>query len=235
VVTDAQNTIIKEFQNNPKVVAAVLQEGETAAWVNAFWTNHFLRDTVLWDANKQHTPNYKQPATGIPMGRGFIIDQEGKVAVPYFGYEPRETIRKIYDLIAFANFGKGCASTTTLPSISCAAKPKLGQTFTLDIRGFLPQRQGQLIIGASKTVWGTTPLPYSLAPLGAGNCSLWVSMDLPQGFVTDAQGNVRTSYQVPAWSSLLGLFFHGQAWAVDPQANAASIATSNAFEAVVGF
>ena len=43
--------------------------------------------------------NYKQPNTGLPFGRGFIIDQNGKVAYPYFGYYPKIVIEKIYELL----------------------------------------------------------------------------------------------------------------------------------------
>lgn len=43
---------------------------------------------------------FSQPNTGImPFGRGFIIDQEGKVVKAYFGHQPQMAISKIYDLL----------------------------------------------------------------------------------------------------------------------------------------
>lgn len=41
---------------------------------------------------------YDQPRTGLPFGRGFIIDRQGKVASPYFGHNPPEVIQKIREL-----------------------------------------------------------------------------------------------------------------------------------------
>lgn len=100
-----QNTIIKEFQNNPRVVTAVYQEGgrfsEIASWVRTFWSNYYLRGTVLWDERGAVGGNYRQPSTGLPFGRGFIIDQEGIVALPYFGHRPEMVIDTIYSLLTF--------------------------------------------------------------------------------------------------------------------------------------
>jgi len=43
--------------------------------------------------------HYEQPQTGLPFGRGFIIDQTGHVALPYFGHQPDMVIAKIYELL----------------------------------------------------------------------------------------------------------------------------------------
>jgi len=94
---------VKEFQNNPSVVVALFNEGgrlgETRDWLETFWNNYFLRGSVIFDENGGVGQLYSQPGIGIPFGRGFIIDQEGNVALPYFSHRPSFAIEKIYDLL----------------------------------------------------------------------------------------------------------------------------------------
>jgi len=98
-----QNTIIKEFENDPRVITAVFEEGgrfgEETEWVKTFWSNYCLRGEVIWDATGSVArSHYRQPDTGLPFGRGFIIDRSGKIALPYFGHRPQlvvETIRRL--------------------------------------------------------------------------------------------------------------------------------------------
>ena len=118
----------------------------------------------------------------------------------------------------------------------CSRKPpKLGQNFTLGIKGFLPKPQfGQLILGVSNTKWGLIPLPMSLAVLGMNNCNLLVSLDSSSLIVTDTQGSFKTTMKVPSSPSLLGAKVYGQAWAPDPKSNALGVAMTSAFKVVVG-
>jgi len=48
-----QNTIVKEFVNNPKVVTFIVdqggQRGETLEWLKMMWSNYFLRGRVVLD------------------------------------------------------------------------------------------------------------------------------------------------------------------------------------------
>ena len=139
-------------------------------------------------------------------------------------------------LATFFTFGKGCASTTSLPTISSTTTPKLGQIFPLDIKGFLPKPQfGQLIFGVSNTKWGVIPLPFSLAVLGMGNCNLLVSPDVSSLIATDSQGGFKRTMKVPSSPSVLGAEVYGQAWAPDPKSNYAGVAMTNGFKAVVGY
>jgi len=99
-----QNTIVKEFENNPNVVTFIYDQGglrgETLEWCKTMWSNYFLRGQVVFEADGSiATRYYKQPNTGLPFGRGFIIDQNGKVALPYFGHDPQMVIAKIYELL----------------------------------------------------------------------------------------------------------------------------------------
>jgi hypothetical protein len=99
-----QNSIVKEFADNPRVVVAVYDEGgrlgETREWLEIFWSNYFLRGGVIFDEDGTVSRGaYGQPATGLPFGRGFIIDQDLRVALPYFGHQPAMVIEKIHELL----------------------------------------------------------------------------------------------------------------------------------------
>ena len=41
---------------------------------------------------------YGQPSIGLPFGRGFIIDQDGRVDRPYFGHQPQAAIARLIEL-----------------------------------------------------------------------------------------------------------------------------------------
>ena len=99
-----QNSIIKEFENNPNVVAVIYNEGgtfnESLDWTKTLWDNYYLRGGILWDRTGDNSKdNYDQPDTGLPFGRAFIIDQQGNVARPYFGHNPDLAIETIFGLL----------------------------------------------------------------------------------------------------------------------------------------
>ncbi len=99
-----QNTIITEFENNPNVLTVIFDEGgrngETREWLETFWNNYYLRGSVIFDESGEISQNfYGQPNTGLPFGRGFIINQNGIIALPAFGHNPAFIIDKIYELL----------------------------------------------------------------------------------------------------------------------------------------
>ncbi len=99
-----QNTIIREFVDDPRVFVAPFQQGgsngETREWLEVFWRNNYLRDKLIWDEfGTIGSQVYKQPSTGLPFGRGFIIDRDGHVVLPYFGHQPQMVINKIHELL----------------------------------------------------------------------------------------------------------------------------------------
>ena len=104
-VTDMQNGVLKAFEGNSNVVAKVYEvggsQGETLSWLQTVWSNFYLRSDTLWEANGNNAQNvYRQPDTAIPFGRSYVIDQNGKIAGAYFGYDPTKAIAKINDLLA---------------------------------------------------------------------------------------------------------------------------------------
>ena len=102
-----QNTIVKEFEDNPNVLMAVFNradaEGETSAWLQTFWDNYYLRGSILFAADDGIVDEqYEQPETGLPFGRGFIIAPDGTVDTPYFGHNPQFVIDRINELLVTA-------------------------------------------------------------------------------------------------------------------------------------
>ena len=100
-----QNTIIEEFEDNPNVVAVILNEGgqfeEDLDWVENIWNQFYLRGSIIWDEfNTVSDSCYDQPHTGLPFGRSFIIDQDRNAVTTSFGYNPTGVIEKIYELLA---------------------------------------------------------------------------------------------------------------------------------------
>ncbi len=102
---DMQNTIIKEFANNANVETYVLNENQFERdpidWMQT-WTSHFYqRAPMLYDADGSIGGQiFSQPKVGnMPFGRGFIIDQEGRIVKAFFGHQPQMVIETIYELM----------------------------------------------------------------------------------------------------------------------------------------
>jgi hypothetical protein len=81
--------------------------GETLDWLQLLWDNFYLRNGVLFDEDGAIGLQYDQPQTGLPFGRGFIIDRDGTVDLPYFGYYPSMVIDRIYELLGTTDVPRG--------------------------------------------------------------------------------------------------------------------------------
>ena len=119
-----QNTIVAAFEDNPDVVMVVFDEGgrngETAEWFRSFWEHVYLRGSAVFDSDGQVSRlHYGQPSTGLPFGRGFIIDRDGRVVKPYFGHQPEMVIETIDRLLGRPIFADGfeTGDTTTWSAI----------------------------------------------------------------------------------------------------------------------
>jgi len=96
----------------------------------------------------------------------------------------------------------------------------------------LTTNPGLLLIGVSKTQWGSVQLPQRLDHIGAPGCSLLVSPDVVWR-VSLTNGRDYWSWQVPNTVSLVGARFYSQCAVDDPSANAAGLAVSNGLEVVI--
>jgi hypothetical protein len=70
--------------------------------------------------------------------------------------------------------------------------------FALRLTNAAPNVPAWLIIGASNTNWGPTPLPLSMSSIGAPNAFLYASGDVLIPTTTDANGNASLSLSIPA-------------------------------------
>jgi len=99
-VADIQNTVVKEFIRDPRVVTGVLSKGESRETLENFWGNIYLRGQMIFDPTADIADGaYGQPATGLPASRAFVVGADGKIALPFFGHDPDRIIGTIYELL----------------------------------------------------------------------------------------------------------------------------------------
>jgi hypothetical protein len=122
------------------------------------------------------------------------------------------------DVVIFApagsstRFGVACAGLFGAPSLSGSSNPAVGLPMRLEARNLRANAVGALLVGASRTVWNSVPLPVDLTLFGFLGCQLHISPDvfLPaqaQGFPNP--GIATIFLNIPPVFSLVGqhLFF----------------------------
>jgi hypothetical protein len=87
--------------------------------------------------------------------------------------------------------------------------------------------------GLRKDMWGGLPLPYSLAPLGAPGCSLYISFDWEwPGYWPNTSIGL-FDLTLPNDPTIVGKIVYLQGVRFDPDVNPLGLATSQGWEAVV--
>lgn len=93
--------MVKEFENDPRVVTALMNMAEPEVVFQRYWSNVYLRGQMLHDPETSIAGiAYQQPNTGLPVERAFILGQDQTVVLPFFSYKPQLMIDTIYDLLA---------------------------------------------------------------------------------------------------------------------------------------
>ncbi len=146
----------------------------------------------------------------------------------------------IYNLNAtapsFVTYGLGCPGSNGTPALTAASAsaPKLGSVFQLSLAS-LPGTPGvaYLLLGATRTSWGSITLPYHLSAIGAATCHLYTSLDavLP---AVNTGGTGLASVAIPNAAGLLGAPVYLQALLPDGSANPLGATLSNAGQALIG-
>jgi hypothetical protein len=96
-----QNTVVKEFEGNPRVVAAAMSQLATPEMLETFWRNLYLRGPMINDPSGNIAGvAYAQPDTGVSFGRSFIIGPDQCIVLPLFGHDPQRVIDTIYGVLA---------------------------------------------------------------------------------------------------------------------------------------
>ena len=139
-------------------------------------------------------------------------------------------------LVSQSGFRILCAGggSSAVPEISNNGLPEIGQTYQISIAQGPANAPASLVNGLSNTTWGSVPLPFSLAPLGAPGCNLLTAPVFSVGIALDASGNGTLSLSVPNVPAYFGLQVYHQFYVVDPGANAMGIAVSRGGVSKVG-
>jgi hypothetical protein len=131
-------------------------------------------------------------------------------------------------------FGPGCASSGGLgvPRNVATTAPVVGSTLTVGFSN-LAQSQALVMIGFSNTTSLLGPLPIDGGPFGAPGCFLRVSPDSTL-FLAGVNNAVLYNLFIPNNPIYLCMQFYVQAASIDPAANPAGIAASDAAAAIIG-
>lgn len=98
-----------------------------------------------------------------------------------------------------------------------------------------PGAHAHVFGGLRKDAWEGLQLPYSLTPLGAPGCSLYISFDWewPRFWVTADQSQAYVDLTLPNDPAIVGKSVYLQGVLFDPALNPFGFATTQAWEAVV--
>jgi hypothetical protein len=119
--------------------------------------------------------------------------------------------------------GQGLSSAPALQS-SIVEEPAKNRFLLSTMAASLPRSQSYLLwFGLSKKLWGTTPLPLDLSPIGGPGCAINTEPIVSLGGTTSSAGFI-TSYYPPLGTgipcpntpSFQGLPFYMQYWCADP-------------------
>ena len=139
-----------------------------------------------------------------------------------------------------ASFGKGCVKygNSWMPALSSTPKtPEIGklQKNTLAWSRAGGNRPVFLSVGASKTRWGSIPLPYDLKLIGAPGCMIHAEPVVNLNRTTGQSAkSVTVNFTIPMNGAFVGAKVYMQGIISEPQANTLGVATSNGVELLIG-
>jgi hypothetical protein len=132
----------------------------------------------------------------------------------------------------FSTFGAGCLGSRSTPALAPQQGnlPRVGTNFTLQALNLPLAGPVFLAIGASDTLYGPTPLPLNLGPLGAPQCNLLIGIDNLYP-TSNVLGAAAWTFPIP---NIPGGIFFSQAVVFDPPANTFGLTLSNGGRGVIG-
>ncbi len=120
------------------------------------------------------------------------------------------------------------------PLLGGAEYPHIGTSFRLLLDQARQLSAGSLLLGTSRTSFGTVTLPFDLTVLGAPGCALLASPEILVPLQSDARGTTAIGLTLPNDPGLVGSSVFGQAFLLDPAANPLGLAWSNGMQVKVG-
>ncbi|MCC6673079.1 MAG: hypothetical protein IT458_18585 [Planctomycetes bacterium] len=198
-----------------------------------------LGDTWEFDGSQWHAlQRVGQP--GARAGHGMAFDQRRNYVVLCGGADATGPRNDTWEygtgaMPAYVTYGKGCAGAAGTPLLAAplGSLPYLGQRFTVSASGLPLQGSAVMLVGASRTQWGSLDLPLALDRFGAPGCTLYVE-GLLQAPLQVSSGSALFTVGLPLDRNMAGLRFHQQVVALDRAANALGVILSNAGQATVG-
>jgi hypothetical protein len=129
-------------------------------------------------------------------------------------------------------YGAGCAgSNLSVPVFAFGNPPAIGGPFPCMMNGGLPSSVSVFVLGLSRVMDSSGPLPRSLAALGMPGCTQYTDIAASLFTPTTAQGGAVIGVNIPNNQALAGLQVPMQWLCLDPAANAFGATTSNGAEA----
>jgi hypothetical protein len=137
---------------------------------------------------------------------------------------------------SFVSFGASCGGKFSAYAHTAVGTPELGQkiSYAAAASGRRGTTLAALALGNSNTYWGRTPLPLSLAFMGANGC-YWRTNSLIEIYLTVSNGSVSlNNVLIPVDKNLIGVVAYTQFLVADQGANIANLTATNGIKTTVG-
>ena len=184
----------------------------------------------------------------IPAGQKFfILYRDSRVTYPFCASGANRTLVPYFfrrtPTSTWTSVSRGSywavrvlcpASNDAVPQLDNVGLPILGRPFSVDLSAAKAASPAVLLLGASKSMWGTAALPFDLTPLGAAGCLVLASGEATISKTVDAMGKASTMLTVPNDASLVGKSVFNQYVVLDSAANSLGVAVTRAGEASIG-
>ena len=125
-------------------------------------------------------------------------------------------------------------SAVRTPGLHSSGTPDIGQSYAVHLEDALPSAFCCILLGASRTSFNGHALPYSLAPLGGGSCTVLVSHQSLLLGTTNAAGAFEASIPLVNNAMFIGSKIYNQGLIVDLAANDLGFVLTNALEVTIG-
>ena len=125
-------------------------------------------------------------------------------------------------------------TNTAVPVLGNRDFPQIGGQFLVTLAQAKASTSAWLLFGASRTNWGSYPLPLDLGIIGAPGCPLLCTADVLVACSTNSAGSASFSVAVPMDFGLIGASFFNQYLIADRTANLLGVVVSNAGWGVAG-
>ncbi len=99
-----QQSVVQRFENDPRIVIAVVGSVETRSALETFWNNIYLRGQMIYDEEGSVADvQYAQPTLtfpDLPASRTFLIGTDGRVRRITSLYVPHSVVDSIESALA---------------------------------------------------------------------------------------------------------------------------------------